>query len=474
MSRQPTFTERMRVQMDAAAVQEAEQNLANVNTGLGQKLGDAASGLAQTIALQDAFDEAGMKNNAAAYKGREWRGFEIADRRIQDNKAKAEAEALEKGGVEKLQTYFTEAGITTPASVFRKDIWKGYEFYEKEMTRQIDKEKQEHEAEVVGKILAHPGRKKVPIYGLQERDDFEDLDFIEEMDKATGGQGFGKMINHMDKVQTGEKEEAMSNMEIIQEVLAEEGMPFGMDAKKFGDFLKTISKLRGVQDDDSYGDMSKDEADRRKSVVAAKEAEAKWNNLSKGNLPINDEGRKGFKKQIESLVTDAYKFKAENAGLESMVEFFNQDPEKFETGAYDTSLVFQFMKALDPSSVVRESEFDTAAKSAGALEFAKNFFEKMTSGKFLGKNQRLEFMRIMTNVVDYRRRAINSQIDSLESRAPQLYYNKTDEATKEKVSAVLSNTLSDIPRIKVGKIKKTKPKPPKGKGLKNTDELPDI
>lgn len=35
------------------------------------------------------------------------------------------------------------------------------------------------------------------------------------------------------------------------------------------------------------------------------------------------------------------------------------------TGAGDMSAIFQFMKSLDPNSVVRESEFEMAAKTTG-------------------------------------------------------------------------------------------------------------
>ena len=37
------------------------------------------------------------------------------------------------------------------------------------------------------------------------------------------------------------------------------------------------------------------------------------------------------------------------------------------SGAGDIATVYQFMKALDPTSVVRETEFSTAANSAGLV-----------------------------------------------------------------------------------------------------------
>lgn len=48
-----------------------------------------------------------------------------------------------------------------------------------------------------------------------------------------------------------------------------------------------------------------------------------------------------------------------------------------ESGLGDTAAVYQFMKGLDPSSVVRETEFAMAASTAGLADKAKNYFTKL-------------------------------------------------------------------------------------------------
>jgi len=40
--------------------------------------------------------------------------------------------------------------------------------------------------------------------------------------------------------------------------------------------------------------------------------------------------------------------------------------------------VFQFMKTLDPTSVVRESEYMAAAESAGKISKWKNMYNKLS------------------------------------------------------------------------------------------------
>jgi murein DD-endopeptidase MepM/ murein hydrolase activator NlpD len=66
-------------------------------------------------------------------------------------------------------------------------------------------------------------------------------------------------------------------------------------------------------------------------------------------------------------------------------------------GAQDVALVFDFMKALDPTSVVRESEYDTASKSGnlfvGALAKFNGLFKE--SGGKLSDEVRNEFQKII-------------------------------------------------------------------------------
>lgn len=64
------------------------------------------------------------------------------------------------------------------------------------------------------------------------------------------------------------------------------------------------------------------------------------------------------------------------------------------SGAGDIALVTSFMKMLDPGSVVRETEFATAANSAGLLSQLKALSTKIESGQFLTTEQRKDFNRL--------------------------------------------------------------------------------
>jgi len=62
------------------------------------------------------------------------------------------------------------------------------------------------------------------------------------------------------------------------------------------------------------------------------------------------------------------------------------------TPAGDLSMIFNYMKMLDPGSVVRESEFATAEGAASVPERFKGAYNKVVSGKKLTKTQRADFI----------------------------------------------------------------------------------
>ena len=57
----------------------------------------------------------------------------------------------------------------------------------------------------------------------------------------------------------------------------------------------------------------------------------------------------------------------------------------------DLSLIFGYMKMLDPGSVVREGEFATAQNAAGVPERVQNIYNRVLSGQRLSEGQRKSF-----------------------------------------------------------------------------------
>lgn len=64
------------------------------------------------------------------------------------------------------------------------------------------------------------------------------------------------------------------------------------------------------------------------------------------------------------------------------------------SGAGDIALVTSFMKMLDPGSVVRETEFATAANAGGLLARLGTIASRIEDGQFLTPSQRADFQRL--------------------------------------------------------------------------------
>lgn len=65
---------------------------------------------------------------------------------------------------------------------------------------------------------------------------------------------------------------------------------------------------------------------------------------------------------------------------------------KDPSAAGDLALIFNYMKLLDPGSVVREAEFATAQNAAGVPDQIRNIYNRVLSGERLGEAQRGDFV----------------------------------------------------------------------------------
>lgn len=62
------------------------------------------------------------------------------------------------------------------------------------------------------------------------------------------------------------------------------------------------------------------------------------------------------------------------------------------SAAGDLALIFNYMKMLDPGSVVREGEFATAQNAAGVPDRVRNIANRLINGERLNENQRKDFV----------------------------------------------------------------------------------
>jgi len=75
-----------------------------------------------------------------------------------------------------------------------------------------------------------------------------------------------------------------------------------------------------------------------------------------------------------------------------------QESAKDPSAAGDLALIFNFMKMLDPGSVVRESEFATAQNAAGVPDRIRALFNRIQKGDKLAVKQREDFVDRATSL----------------------------------------------------------------------------
>jgi hypothetical protein len=150
-----------------------------------------------------------------------------------------------------------------------------------------------------------------------------------------------------------------------------------------------------------------------KEVIEAAIAKAGW---TAPDIAKNLATEKGFRDEFNKLQVDFMKVHRAN----QRVQVSGVNP----TAAGDLSLLFNYMKMLDPGSVVRESEFATAARAGSYGDRMKGAVNQVVNGKRLSENQRADFMQkadelygaaVITaqdNVDAYTRIANNAGVDA--------------------------------------------------------------
>lgn len=179
--------------------------------------------------------------------------------------------------------------------------------------------------------------------------------------------------------------------------------------------------MQGAQQDDEYAKMQAEKAAREKEIADAAALKAKYADFfTKENRPdlaegivsgmLSDPGKVyldyitpkegdvlglkdkfNFEKDLYSQYTTTEPVKAYQ-GIKGGYEKLQQAAAQ-GSGPGDMSLIFGFMKMLDPTSTVREGEYASAQNSGGIPAQIQGLYNKAIDGQFLTEAQRQEFLR---------------------------------------------------------------------------------
>lgn len=168
------------------------------------------------------------------------------------------------------------------------------------------------------------------------------------------------------------------------------------------------------------------------------------NKLAEGKV-LGVKDRQGINKDVTALLSDSVGINKTAQDLQKL--------GKLGGGPASIALVFKFMKALDPQSVVRESEFSTAENSAGVPESVRNIYNKLKNGEKLGEEQIKQFIdtaNLLSNsAVESSSNEINKYLD--------VYEYTLSESLKEKLRSRIPPLIGETYKPSVTETQKDAP-----------------
>ncbi len=120
-----------------------------------------------------------------------------------------------------------------------------------------------------------------------------------------------------------------------------------------------------------------------------------------GNVAFDPKGTMDLRKEFQAGAKDYYSVGDNYAKLQKAA----QNP----SAAGDISMVFSYMKMLDPGSVVREGEYANAQNAAGVPTRIVNAYNRMLDGTRLSDEQRQDFTNQARNLFEAQKQRYDKQ-----------------------------------------------------------------
>jgi hypothetical protein len=141
--------------------------------------------------------------------------------------------------------------------------------------------------------------------------------------------------------------------------------------------------LTQSQIDQAKAAMRASDAAAKKSGAEATRAEAEAAQMAIGVIPADK------RPEVEGKFRTEYN--TQTKPYQEVKSAYGRMLASEDTAVGDLSLIFGYMKMLDPGSVVREGEFATAQNAAGVPERIMNVYNRLISGERLNASQRNSF-----------------------------------------------------------------------------------
>lgn len=165
--------------------------------------------------------------------------------------------------------------------------------------------------------------------------------------------------------------------------LSSEAIIKEQEAKFAPDKFLTDLNLTKEQIEQAKAARRASDAAAKKSGAEAARAEAEAKQMSAGIIPVDK------RPELETKFRKEYN--DQTKPYQEVKSAYGRVLSSEDSAVGDLSLIFGYMKMLDPGSVVREGEFATAQNAAGVPERIMNIYNKVATGQRLSPSQRESF-----------------------------------------------------------------------------------
>jgi len=193
--------------------------------------------------------------------------------------------------------------------------------------------------------------------------------------------GGKELLENVDKTLSTSRAEEKAPHELLK--LSSEAIIKEQEAKFAPEKFLTDLNLTKEQINQAKAAAANSRAAAAKSGAEAKRAEAEANQILSGIIPAE--------KRPEMETKFRKEYNDQTKPYQEVKSAYGRVLSSEDSAVGDLSLIFGYMKMLDPGSVVREGEFATAQNAAGVPERIMNIYNKVASGERLNKSQREAF-----------------------------------------------------------------------------------
>jgi hypothetical protein len=259
---------------------------------------------------------------------------------------------------------------------------------------------------------------------------------LEELGAATFGKTWYEGITSARGERRTEAKQPYELLKLTSEAIIKE-----QEAKFAPDKFLSDLNLTKEQIEQAKAARHASDAGAKKSGAEAARAEAEAKQMSAGIIPVD--------KRPELETKFRREYNDQTKPYQEVKSAYGRVLSSEDTAVGDLSLIFGYMKMLDPGSVVREGEFATAQNAAGVPERITNIYNRVATGQRLSPSQRESFKgqaKGLYNSALEGEKTVRTGLERISKgyglNTENIFYSATEQAPVGAPSATAENSVT--------------------------------